>query len=380
MQFSIKKNNFKIAISKIERVLAKNPNLPILANVLIQTDKNRLIIASTNLEISIKTFVKAKIHQEGGITIPVRMINGFLNNIKDEVVEVEVKKDNFIIKTQKHQIKIKGISQDEFPIIPENPKDVYIKTDSQSFNENLANILISVAHNDTRQELNGVNFLLKKDKIILAATDGYRLSEVKIALDKNNLSDEYLVFIENNPSIIVPALTLSEIQKNLTEGEINLVIKQGQLFIGDNSTKIISKLINGNYIDYQQILPKKYSIEIKVNRNELLNALKISAMVSRDNNNEIEISKTKNKKELEIISSSAESGENSSKIPAEISGDDFKTLFNCNYLIDGLNVIKNEEVIIKLNQEKSPALMKGLLKNEKEDDKFSYIIMPIIKN
>jgi len=380
MQFSIKKNNFKIAISKIERVLAKNPNLPILANVLIQTDKNRLIIASTNLEISIKTFVKAKIHQEGGITIPVRMINGFLNNIKNEVVEVEVKKDNFIIKTQKHQIKIKGISQDEFPIIPENPKDVYIKTDSQSFNENLANILISVAHNDTRQELNGVNFLLKKDKIILAATDGYRLSEVKIALDKNNLSDEYLVFIENNPSIIVPALTLSEIQKNLTEGEINLVIKQGQLFIGDNSTKIISKLINGNYIDYQQILPKKYSIEIKVNRNELLNALKISAMVSRDNNNEIEISKTKNKKELEIISSSAESGENSSKIPAEISGDDFKTLFNCNYLIDGLNVIKNEEVIIKLNQEKSPALMKGLLKNEKEDDKFSYIIMPIIKN
>jgi len=380
MQFSIKKNNFKIAISKIERVLAKNPNLPILANVLIQTDKNRLIIASTNLEISIKTFVKAKIHQEGGITIPVRMINGFLNNIKDEVVEVEVKKDNFIIKTQKHQIKIKGISQDEFPIIPENPKDVYIKTDSQSFNENLANILISVAHNDTRQELNGVNFLLKKDKIILAATDGYRLIEVKIALDKNNLSDEYLVFIENNPSIIVPALTLSEIQKNLTEGEINLVIKQGQLFIGDNSTKIISKLINGNYIDYQQILPKKYSIEIKVNRNELLNALKISAMVSRDNNNEIEISKTKNKKELEIISSSAESGENSSKIPAEISGDDFKTLFNCNYLIDGLNVIKNEEVIIKLNQEKSPALMKGLLKNEKEDDKFSYIIMPIIKN
>ena len=380
MQFSIKKNNFKIAISKIERVLAKNPNLPILANVLIQTDKNRLIIASTNLEISIKTFVKAKIHKEGGITIPVRMINGFLSNIKDEVVEVEVKKDNFIIKTQKHQIKIKGISQDEFPIIPENPKDVYIKTDSQSFNENLANILISVAHNDTRQELNGVNFLLKKDKIILAATDGYRLSEVKIALDKNNLSDEYLVFIENNPSIIVPALTLSEIQKNLTEGEINLVIKQGQLFIGDNSTKIISKLINGNYIDYQQILPKKYSIEIKVNRNELLNALKISAMVSRDNNNEIEISKTKNKKELEIISSSAESGENSSKIPAEISGDDFKTLFNCNYLIDGLNVIKNEEVIIKLNQEKSPALMKGLLKNEKEDDKFSYIIMPIIKN
>jgi DNA polymerase III sliding clamp (beta) subunit (PCNA family) len=103
-------------------------------------------------------------------------------------------------------------------------------------------------------------------------------------------------------------------------------------------------------------------------------------MVSRDNNNEIEISKTKNKKELEIISSSSESGENSSKIPAEISGDDFKTLFNCNHLIDGLNVIKNEEVIIKLNQEKSPALMKGLLKNEKEDDKFSYIIMPIIKN
>lgn len=380
MQFSIKRDYFQKAISKVDRILAKNPSLPILANILIKTDKNRLIIASTNLEISIKTFVKAKIHKEGGITIPVRVIHGFLNNIKDEIIEGEVSKDEFIIKTEKHQIKIKGMSQDDYPIIPENPKENYIKIDSGKLNENIANVLISVAHNNTRQELNGVNLNFKKDKIVLASTDGYRLSEVKIDLDKNKINKEYFIFIENTPSIIIPALTLNEIQKNLTEGEIEIMIKQGQLFIGDNSTKIISKLISGNYIDYQQILPKKYSIEIKIDKNELLKALKISALVSRDNNGEIKINNSKNKKNLEIIASSSEAGENYSQVLADISGGEFKVLFNCNYLIDGLGVVKEDQVVIKLNQEKSPALLKGMDKKEKEDTKFSYIIMPIIKD
>ncbi len=380
MQFSIKKDNFQKAISKVDRILAKNPSLPILANVLIKTDQNRLTIASTNLEISIKTFVKAKIHKEGGITIPVRVIHGFLNNIKDDIIEGEVNKDEFIVKTEKHQIKIKGMSQDEYPIIPENPKENYIKINSGKLNENIANVLISVAHNNTRQELNGINLNFKKDKIILASTDGYRLSEVKIDLDKEKINEEYFIFIENNPSIIIPSLTLSEIQKNLIEGEIEIMIKQGQLFIGDNSTKIISKLINGNYIDYQQILPKKYSIEVKIDKNELLKALKISALVSRDNNGEIKINNSKNNKNLEIISSSNEAGENYSQVLADISGEDFKVLFNCNYLIDGLGVIKEDQVVIKLNQEKSPALLKGVNKKEKEDNKFSYIIMPIIKD
>lgn len=380
MNFSIKKDNFKKAISKIERVLAKNPDLPALANILIKTDKNRLILAATNLEISVKTFVKAKIEKGGEITIPVKILTGFLNNIKDEVIEVVVKKDEFKIKTQQHQIKIRGISTDDYPIIPENPKNSYIKIDSEVLNENLANVLISVAHNDTRQELNGINFIFEKDQLILVATDGYRLSEVKVKLNPQKTSQEYSVFIENTPSIIVPALTLSEIQKNLTEGEISLIIKQGQLFIGDNSTKIISKLINGKYVDYQQILPKKYSIEIKIDKKELLDALKISAMVSRDNNNEIQIKNSKNNKNLEIIAYSMESGENFSQVSAKIKGESFGTLFNCSYLIDCLNVIKEDKVVIKLNQEKSPALVKGLDKNEKEVDRFSYIIMPIIKD
>jgi DNA polymerase-3 subunit beta len=380
MNFTIKKENFKKAISKIERVLAKNPDLPILANILIKTDKNRLILAATNLEISIKTFVKAKIEKEGSITIPVKMLNGFLNNVKDEIIEAIVKKDEFKIKTSKHEIKIKGMSSEEYPIIPENPKNNYIKVDSSILNENLSNVLISVAHNDTRQELNGVNLIFDKNQLTLVATDGYRLSEIKINLNNKEIDQEYLVFMENTPSIIIPALTLSEIQKNLTEGEIEIMIKQGQLFIGDNSTKIISKLVNGKYIDYQQILPKKYAIEVKVKKDELLNALKIATMVSRDNNNEIQINNSKNNKNLEIISYSMESGDNFSQVSADLSGGDFKTMFNGNYLIDCLNVIKNEEVVIKLNQEKSPALIKGLDKQEKEDGKFNYIIMPIIKD
>jgi len=380
MQFSIKKENLKKAISKIERVLSKNPSLPILANALIKTDKNRLLIASTNLEIAIKTYAKAKINKEGGITIPIRVLSGFLNNIKDEIIEGVVIKDEFQVKTEKHQIKIKGMSLDDYPIIPKNPKEIYLEIEANSLIENISNVLISTAHNDTRQELNGVNVIFGKNNITLAATDGYRLSEVIIDLDKNNLNEEYLVFIENIPSIIIPALTFNEIQKNLTEGKINLIIKENQLFIGNNSTKIISKLINGSYIDYKQILPKNYNIEIKINKLELLNALKIAALVSRDNNGEIEISNLDNKKELIITSFSGEAGENISKINASILGEKFKVLFNCNYLIDGLNVIKEEKIILKLNQEKAPALIKGIDKKEKENNNFSYIIMPIIKN
>jgi len=380
MKFSIKRDNFRNAISKVERILSKNPSLPILNNILIKTDKNRLLIASTNLEIAVKTYAKAKIEKQGGITIPVRMINGFLGNIKDEVVEGEVVKDEFQIKTKKHQIKIKGMSLDDYPIIPENPKENYLKIEGEVFSENIFGVLTSVARGDTRQELNGINMVFKKNEIKIAATDGYRLSEAIVKIDKEKINEEYFVFIENTPSLIVPALTFSEIQKNLTEGEFELMIKQNQLFAQNNNSRIISKLINGKYIDYEQILPKKYSIEIKINKTELLDALKIASLVSRDNNNEIEISNTKNKKELEIKSFSGETGENISKISANISGDDFKVLFNSSYLIDGLNATWEEDVVIKLNQEKSPALVKGLNKQEKENKKFSYVIMPIIKS
>lgn len=339
------------------------------------------MIGATNLEIAIKSYVGAKIEQEGEITIPSKILNGFLINIKDEIINCELKGTELMVNSENHKIRIKGMEAKDFPIIPKIPTDYFLEINSNIFNKIIPGLLISTAHNDTRQELNGVLIKFSLNEIIFASTDSFRLSEARIKLSKEIISGDYEVFIRNIPNIIVPSLIFSELQRVINSGNFKLTINQNQLFIKNETTSLISRLINGNYPEYQQVLPEKYEIKVKVNKEEFLNSLKIASLLASNNNGEVKISKTKDGKNLKIIAEAVDSGENISKIKAEIEGPDFEVIFNCRYLLEGLNIIETEtgEVLLKLNPTKSPVMIRGLNIKKEEDNKFSYIIMPIIK-
>lgn len=382
MKFNCKNINLKNALLKTERIVSKQITLPVLGNVLLSVERGMLVVSSTNLEIAIKIYLGGKIEKEGQITIPARILSGFLSSIEDEIIEGELIGDDLLIKSKNHKLKIKGIDAKEFPLIPEFSGEFFFKLETTVFSEFISNIMISVAHNDTRQELNGVLVRFFEDSLVLASTDSFRLTEIKIDLNKKMITDEYLVFIKNTPSIILPALALIEIQKVFDKGDVEIKIDQNQFFIQNKEAKIVSRLINGNYPEYQQILPEKYETIIKVDKNELLSVLKIAFLVAGNQNGEVVMKNTEDKKALVFTSQSMDSGENVSEIKADIQGNEFEMIFNCRYFLEGLNALISDkkEVLLKINKKNTPVCLKGLEKDDKEKNNMAYIIMPIVKD
>lgn len=382
MKFTCKTLKLKEVINKVERIVSKQITLPVLANVLISTEKGRISISATNLEIAIKTFIGGKVEAEGQITVPARIMGGFLANIKDEVVNAELKGSELVIYTDEHKMKIKGMDAKDFPVIPPMPKNNFFTVKGGGMDKIIPGILISVAHNDTRQELNGVFVKFEKDQLVLASTDSFRLSEAIIPLSDKKTKEEYFNFMDKNPSIIIPALAIGEVLRNSHEGDFDFSIDQNQLFIKSNEFRIISRLINGNYPEYRQVLPKKYEIELKVDKEQLLNAIRIAALVANSQNSEIKISSSEDNKYLVISSESLDVGDNISKIEAQINGPGFEVIFNYRYISEGLAVFptENRKIIMKLNQQKSPVLLRSVDLNGNEDKNLSYVVMPIIKS
>ena len=385
MLFSCKTQNLKEAIMKVERIVSKQTTLPILGNILIKTEKGRLSVSATNLEIAIKVFLGAKIEKEGEITVPGRILGGFLSSIKDEKINGKLEKNILEINTEKHRVKINGIEATDFPIIPQNPNNYLFKIKNIDLIRAISSVLISVAKNDTRQELNGIYIQFKENSILLASTDSFRLSEAIIDLNKDCFGDDYLEFIKNTPSIIVPALTFMEIQRVISDldDEAEFMIDQNQLFIKNTSVRIISRLINGNYPEYQQVLPEKYDIEISLNKQELLDALKISSLILGGVGSEVQIGFEDKKNKILISSQSEGAGDNLSEISVKkIRGEDFEVVFNCRYLMDGLSILGGDEgsIILKLNKTRSPVLIREMKGSGKENEQLSYVVMPIIKS
>jgi DNA polymerase-3 subunit beta len=381
MKFTCKKDKLKNAISKIERVVSKQTTLPILGNILIKTEKGQLILMATNLEIAIKVYISAKIEDDGSVTIPPRILSGFLNNIKDDIVESEVIDDKFFIKSENHNIQIKTLNAKDFPIIPEMPSSYYFKIKAENIIKAVNGVNVSVAHKDTRQELNGVYAEFKKEDLILASTDSFRLTEVKVPLIKESISEEYNGFIEKENNIILPIGIIAEIQQLSPEGELDIFVNENQIFINTENIQITSQLINGHYPDYKQIIPEDCEIKIRLEKSELLDAIKIASLVTNSQNGEIKISKNKDDNFITITAQSVDLGENVSTVKIDKNDNEFEIYFNHRYLIEGLNsVLFNSEIIqMEFKQEKSPALFRSIYKGEPVKS-FVYMIMPIIKD
>ncbi len=380
MKFTCKKNKLKEGISKIERVVSKQTTLPVLGNILIKSHKGQLLLMATNLELAIKVSISAKIEEDGSVTLPPRILSGFLNNIKDDVINCEVKDEKFYINSENHNIQIKTLSAKDFPIIPEMPEDRYFKIKSNNLIKAINAVNISVAHKDTRQELNGVFILFNKDLLTLASTDSFRLSEIKVPIIKDSITDKYIDYIENNTGIIIPINIVVEIQQLPLDDELDVYITENQIFINTNNIQLTSQLINGHYPDYKQIIPVDCENKIILNKNKLLEAVKVASLVTNNQNGEVKISKRKDDDFITIIAQSVDLGENVSTVKIESSNIKFETYFNHRYIIEGLNcaLFLGENISMEFKQEKSPVVFKAINKGIVVDD-FTYMIMPIIK-
>ncbi|MFH2018508.1 MAG: DNA polymerase III subunit beta, partial [bacterium] len=360
------------ALSLVGGVATKNNNLPILGNVLIKVDSQKSEVISTNLEVAITVNVRSKIEQEGTFTVPARTLLDYINLLPDDKIDFELKENELLVKCGKTSTKIKGTPADEYPVIPpaDGGKGYLIKVDD--LKKALPQIVPSAAKSDIRPELSGVLFDFKNNALILAATDSYRLAEKKIPTLQG--SEECRV--------IVPGRTATEIGHilstidNIEDGEKNvrILIGESQVVVNYGNVQMVSRLVDGQYPDYTQIIPKEFKTTAEFSSNQMVKEIKAASLFTTTGVNAISVDLNTSQGSIGISSTSTQTGEYNSEISAEIKGDENSILLNHRYVLDGLNSMGSETTVLKAVNGDSPCVLMP-----KGDESYLYIVMPIRK-
>jgi DNA polymerase-3 subunit beta len=371
MKFIALQENLKNGLKIVERVIGKNLTLPILNNILLETDKNFLKLSSTDLEIGIRYWILSKIEEEGGITIPAKFFCNLINSFPNEKISFNTKDLLLEIEHKNYKATIKGFSKDEFPIIPEIKNEEQLEIDSNLFYSGLNQLVSIPALSQIRPEISGIYIFFGKHFIKLAATDSFRLAE-KIINYETPLEKEY--------SLIIPQKTGFELLQILSEKKQKLKIyfSPDQIMfelsmseVKHPQVQLISRLIEGEYPNYQEIIPQKYETQIILPQEKFLNQIKIASLFS-GKINDVKMKVDPKTETLEIFSQNPELGEQKSLISGKIKGEKQEISFNYKFLIDGLLNIKSSEVIFELNGEDGPGVLKPV-----GDTSYIYIVMPI---
>lgn len=382
MKLICTQENFKKAIFNSERMVSKQNTLPILNNILLETENGGLKLSATNLEIGVSVKIGAKIEQEGKITVPARLISNFVNNLpQGENIIIDVIDQNLKIKSGSAKAIIKGLSAEEFPLIPKKQTNFILTIPSIKLKSILSKVITCVALNETRQELTGINLILREDEILFAATDSFRLVESSLKLTEKNINDEYKSFLEKKNTLIIPATTCIELVRIISsdvENEVKIAIEDGQIFFEIDGTNIVSRLINGRYPDYKHIMPTEFKTRIVGEKNIFQGALKMSSVFASGKTNEIVFKIDSDEQKFLIEARSVEVGENSSELTVDITGPSQEIVFNSKYILDGVNTISTTKVAILINSSSSPVAIKEIDEKTGEVvEDYTYIVMPI---
>ena len=373
MKTTILQEKIKYGLGIIEKISSKSLTLPILNNVLISIEKNFLNLSATDLEIGINWWALTKTEKEGKIAIPSRLFFNFINLLPNKKIDIEKENNNLIIKCENYKTQIKGFNAEEFPIIPKITSEEFISINSSRFCQSINQVMDIAIPSTTRPEISGIYFLFQKDLIVIAATDSFRLGEKKIFL-KNHFS------LKKDYSLILPQKTAKELVSIFgeKEKELKIYFSPNQImfeyFMEETNhpqIQFISKIIEGEYPNYQEIIPKKYTTSIIFNKNEFLNQIKSASLFS-GKINEVKIKADPKEKKIEIFSQSPEIGNYNSSIIGKITGEPVEVSFNHRFLLDGLLNIKSSEVVFELNSDSGPGVLRPV-----GDETYVYVVMPI---
>jgi len=373
MKLEILQENLKKGLNIVEKISSKSLSLPILNNILVSTEKNFLNLAATDLEIGINWWTLTKIEQEGKITVPARLFSSFVNLLPNKKISIKIEDNTFFLEYNNHKSQIKGISAEEFPIIPKIEQGEFVNIDSFSLCQSLNQVADIAVPSTTRPEISGIYFLFQKDLVTMVATDSFRLGEKKIFLKNNsNLKQDYF--------LILPQRAAKEIINIFGErkGDLKIYFSPNQIMFElpmeetpHPQIQLVSRLIEGEYPNYQEIIPPKHTTQLILDKNEFLNQIKTASLFG-GKINEIKIKTDSDKKEVEIFSQSPEIGKHQSFISGKIKGEPVEISFNHRFLLDGLLNIKSSEVIFELNGDSGPGLLKPV-----GDESYLYVVMPI---
>lgn len=364
MKIVCTQENLKFGLTITGRIISPNTSLPILNNLLLKTENNMLKISSTNLEVGITTYIRCKVEQEGVITVSSKTITELVNNLPNQNLTLFGDNYELGVETENYHTTIKTLPAEDFPLIPTIEQNHNIEIDAQQLKTSLDQVSFAVSLNQTQPEISGVLFSFEGKLLKIVGTDRYRLAEKQIGLTNPSHTDQ---------QIIIPHKTINEISRIIgaQKGIVGLSFTETQVCFKVDNTEIISRLVDGQYPDYKQIIPQNFTTTITVKKQDLLGALKAGGIFSQASNS-VKFVYEESNQTLKLITESQDLGKSEIELLSKIEGKSGALLLNHRYIADCLGGITTENVVMKIIDESSPSL----LLPESESD-YLYLVMPI---
>jgi len=366
MEIIIPQERLARALNTVSRVtVGLKAALPILNNVLLRVEENKLSLIATNLELATVCHIGVKMVKAGTITVPAKLLAEFVSNLpRESEIKMKVKDGKLTTSAGKYKAVINGTVADEYPELPEinEKKAVKLQVGVEELKSALSSVMIASSNDTTRPALTGVYFNTYEKALYLAATDGYRLAEKK-----------FVPKIESEVFAIVPVSSLAEVMRSISDEieEVEILLDAAQIRFRLGETEITSKLIDGSFPDYRQLIPKRTEIGVSLNRNECVRVTKLAALFAKESGGSITCEASTGKKALVISSVASEFGENASEIETEVNKDG-KVALNSRFLLDAINSVEEEVLKLGFSGKLSPVV----IRNEKNKD-YVHIIMPL---
>lgn len=364
MKLTVTQENLSKALNLCGRVASTRAGLPVLGNILLRTDKNRLLVAATNLEIAATTAIGAKVSKQGVVTVPAKLITEFVSNLPKEQVEITVTGTQVKITCSGYTSTLNGIAADEFPELPtiDEKTSVQYSLESGDFKQATTQTLFATSNDAVRPVLTGVYWCSFEGNLYLAATDGYRLAERR------------LVATASDVAAIVPKTTMQEVLRNVHDDieAVEVLFDETQVRFRIGDSEITSRLIDGKYPDYRKLIPDTTETSAVVEAAELVRTAKIAGLFARQVGGSITVTTNSQDNILSIHSIATEYGENTSTINAQVSGDGTVTL-NSRYLTEVMSVFDEPKISFSFSGKLAPIVLRGT----KKDASYTYIIMPL---
>jgi len=372
MKVKVTQQNLAHGLGVVSRAVSPRSTLPVLANILLASDEGRLRLSATNLEMGITCWVPANIDEEGSTTVPARTISDLVGTLPQDVITLDLdsKHQELSVHSGSGETKIKGIDAQEFPPFPAVEATDGIQLNVNDFKEMIQQVVFSASTDEARPVLQGVLMKVAESEVVLAATDGFRISVRNAALKAP---------VTAPLSAIIPARALGELARIAENGEENIQMLmpagRGQVIFHMKDVELVSQLIEGNFPDYNAIIPRAFKTHSVVSTESFLKSCKQAEVIARDSNYVIRLDITPKGNEpgmIKISALSEETGSSDITVDANIDGAELAIAFNVRFLREVLEVIKTSSLTIDTNANNTPAMIKPL-----GDDNYTHVIMPM---
>ncbi len=376
MRLSCQQEELQRALGHVSRAVAKKSTLPVLGNVLFTTEAGKLRLSATNLEIAVTAWIDAEVESEGTITLRSDLLTDFISSLPNEQVKFELdpKTLSVALACARSKAHIKGIPAEDFPSLPSiEEMSPTGRIDPATFREMIAQVAFAAATDDSRPVLAGVQAEFSGPNLTLAAADGFRLSVRQAELSEPAGEDV---------AVIIPARALQELARIISDQtdpiSLSVTPNHSQLLVKSGQIEFLSRLIDGHFPDYRQIVPRQYGTRLVVDRDQFLSAARRAKLFAQSSNDVVRLQMKPGDSELDpglvnISAQAAETGDNEDVIDGRVEGPESQIAFNGRYLTDVLGVMRAGDVAVEMTGPNAAGVLRSA-----GNEEFTHVIMPMV--